>query len=63
MVRHYAENVVIMSFNKDAQLEWSNFVRKTQFDDNSDIFLSYNIFFTGRRCGFYLIPWSAGSCC
>jgi hypothetical protein len=52
MVRHYAENVVIMSFNKDAQLEWSNFVRKTQFDDNSDIFLSYNIFFTGREVRF-----------
>ena len=50
--RHYAENIIVMSFNKDAQLEWSNFVRKTQYDDNSDIYLSYNIFYTGREVRF-----------
>lgn len=52
MTRHYAENVIVMSFNKDAQLDWSNFVRKTQFDDNSDVFLSYQIFYTGSEVRF-----------
>jgi len=50
--RHYAENVIVMNFDRDAKLVWSNFVRKTQYDDNSDIFISYNIFNTGREVRF-----------
>jgi hypothetical protein len=50
--RHYAENIIAMNFDRDAKLVWSNFVRKTQYDDNSDIFISYNIFYTGREMRF-----------
>lgn len=51
-VRHYAENVVVMSFDDRAQLQWSNVVRKNQFDDNSDMFLSYQIFNSGSEIKF-----------
>jgi hypothetical protein len=50
--RHYAENVVILSFDNTANLQWSNVIRKTQFDDNTDIFLSYQIFYSGSEVRF-----------
>lgn len=51
-VRHYTENVVVMSFDANAQLQWSNVVHKNQYDDNSDMFLSYQIFNTGSEVKF-----------
>jgi hypothetical protein len=50
--RHYTENVVLMSFDADAKLQWSNVVRKNQFDDNTDMYLSYQIFNTGGEIKF-----------
>jgi len=50
--RHYAENVVVMSFDNNANLQWSNVIRKSQFDDNTDIFISYQIFYTGTEVKF-----------
>jgi len=50
--RYYAENVVVFSFDQDAKLEWSNVLRKSQFDDNSDMFLSYQLFNTGTELKF-----------
>ncbi|MFZ9661546.1 MAG: hypothetical protein ACO29O_06665, partial [Chitinophagaceae bacterium] len=47
--RHYTENIVVMSFDKDANVEWNNVVRKSQYDDNSDIMLSYQLFYTGNE--------------
>lgn len=52
MTRHYTENVVVMSFDGNASLQWANVVRKNQFDDNSDMFLSYQIFNTGSEVKF-----------
>jgi hypothetical protein len=52
MTRHYADNIVVMSFDSNAKLQWSNVVRKTQFDDNTDMFLSYQIFYTGTEVKF-----------
>lgn len=51
-VRHYTENVIVLSFDADAQLQWSNVVHKNQFDDNSEVFLSYQIFNTGSEVKF-----------
>jgi hypothetical protein len=42
--RHYAENIMIFFFDRNAKMSWSNVLRKTQFDDFSDMFLSYQIF-------------------
>ncbi|MGH2644703.1 MAG: hypothetical protein ACRDE2_12190, partial [Chitinophagaceae bacterium] len=39
---HY-NDVAILSYNADGKLEWSNFIRKQQSDDNSDAFLSYKM--------------------
>lgn len=50
--RHYAENILILSFDNLSNLQWSNFIRKTQFDDNTDIFLSYQIFYSGSEVRF-----------
>lgn len=51
-VRHYSENVAVMSFDANAQMQWSNVVRKNQFDDNSDMYLSYQIFNSGNEVKF-----------
>jgi hypothetical protein len=45
--RHYAENVMIFFVDKNGKLTWSNVLRKTQYDDYSDMFLSYQIFVAG----------------
>jgi hypothetical protein len=52
IVRHYAENIMIFFFNKDGNLVWSNTIQKRQFDDNTDMFLSYNLFNTGSEVRF-----------
>jgi hypothetical protein len=52
MTRHYAENIVVLSFDQNAKLQWSNIVRKNQFDDNTDMFLSYQIFNTTTEVKF-----------
>jgi hypothetical protein len=51
-IRYYAENIVVLSFDKDAKLQWSDVIRKSQFDDNSDVYLSYQIFYTGSEVKF-----------
>lgn len=52
MVRHVSENIMIFYFSPQGRLEWSNTVRKRQFDDNSDILLSYLLFNTGGEIRF-----------
>jgi hypothetical protein len=52
MVRHFSENIIIFFFNKDGGLEWSNTIEKKQFDDNSDMYLSYQVFNTGNEVRF-----------
>jgi hypothetical protein len=51
-IRYYAENVLVLSFDNNANLQWSHVIRKSQFDDNTDIFLSYQIFYTGSEVKF-----------
>jgi hypothetical protein len=50
--RYFAENIMIFFFNSEGKLEWSNVVRKTQFDDNNDMFLSFQIFNAGNSVRF-----------
>jgi hypothetical protein len=51
-VRHYAENIMIFFFNREGKLSWSNTIQKRQFDDNTDMYLSYNLFNTGSEVRF-----------
>lgn len=48
-VRHHADNVVILSFDKDGNPEWTNVISKEQFDDESDDLISYQIMNTGGQ--------------
>ncbi|HEU4859051.1 MAG TPA: hypothetical protein VFT15_04410, partial [Chitinophagaceae bacterium] len=51
-VRYHADNVAIFSFNNKGELEWSNVIRKDQFDDESDDRISYNVMNTGGQLHF-----------
>lgn len=50
--RYYAENVLVLSFNPSGKLEWSNIVRKSQFDDNSDDMIGFGLVNTGDQLHF-----------
>lgn len=48
-VRHHAENIAILSFNKDGDVDWSAVIHKEQFDDEMDDRLSYLTLNTGSQ--------------
>jgi hypothetical protein len=48
-VRHHADNLVIFSFGNQFQLEWSNVISKSQFDDESTDRISYQLMNTGGQ--------------
>jgi hypothetical protein len=50
--RFYADNVMVLSFNDKGVMEWSNLVRKSQYDDNTDNMLGYNLINTGSELHF-----------
>lgn len=50
--RYFAENVLVLSFNPQAALEWSNVITKAQFDDESDNLISYGNMNTGGEVHF-----------
>lgn len=41
--RYHYNDVAILSYDGTGKLEWSNFVRKQQYDDDNDAFLSYQM--------------------
>jgi hypothetical protein len=52
LVRYVSENIMLFFFNADGKLRWSNTIRKSQYDDNSDAFISYQLFNTGNEVRF-----------
>ena len=48
-VRYQADNIVVMSFDKNGKLEWNNVISKEQFDDQTDDLISYQIMNTGGQ--------------
>jgi hypothetical protein len=52
MLRYYAENIVVLSFDSSITTQWSNVVYKSQYDDNTDNFLGYTILNTGSDLHF-----------
>ena len=48
-VRHHADNVTILSFDKNGLLQWSNVIHKEQFDDEGDDRISYQMANTGGQ--------------
>jgi len=51
-VRYHADNVVLFSFNAKGQLEWSTVIAKSQFNDETDDLISYQVMNTGDQLHF-----------
>lgn len=47
--RYHSENVFLMSFDPQGNLEWSNAIPKNQFDDESDALISHLVFVSGNE--------------
>jgi hypothetical protein len=50
--RYYYDNIVVMDVNKNGNLQWANVLHKSQFDDETDNFLSYQVMNTGDELHF-----------
>ncbi|MEO6916406.1 MAG: hypothetical protein ABI151_12820 [Chitinophagaceae bacterium] len=50
--RYYAENIMVLSFNKEGGLEWSNVIDKSQYDDETDNMISFSTMNTGSEIHF-----------
>ncbi len=50
--RYNADNIVILSFDKDGKLQWSNVIHKSQFDDEGESTISYATVNTGDAVRF-----------
>jgi hypothetical protein len=48
-VRYHADNVTILSFDKNGTLQWSNVIHKEQFDDEGDNRISFQLANTGGQ--------------
>lgn len=50
--RYHAENILILSFDKEGQVVWSNVIPKSQYDDETDNLISHQIMNTGGQLHF-----------
>ncbi|MDO6428954.1 hypothetical protein Q4E93_00045 [Flavitalea sp. BT771] len=50
--RFHAENIMIIAFDKDGSIQWSNIIPKSQFDDESENLISYEMMNTGGELHF-----------
>ncbi|HEY0433380.1 MAG TPA: hypothetical protein VGC95_05880, partial [Chitinophagaceae bacterium] len=48
-VRYHADNIVLLSFDKDGKLQWNNVIAKEQYDDEGDDLISYQVMNTGGQ--------------
>jgi hypothetical protein len=49
VTRYFTDNIAIVSFDSLAKLQWTNVIRKSQFDDKSDALISYGTFNAGNQ--------------
>jgi hypothetical protein len=56
-VRYYADNMMIFSFDKDGGMQWNTLLAKSQFDDNTDQLLSYQMMNSGTELLFLYNEW------
>lgn len=52
LTRYYADNVTVISFDPQGKMEWSNVIRKSQYDDNTDNFIGFGMLNAGDRLHF-----------
>jgi hypothetical protein len=51
-IRYYAENIAVISFDAKGNMEWSNMIRKSQYDDNSDNYIGFTMLNAGDQLNF-----------
>ncbi|HYC41085.1 MAG TPA: hypothetical protein VEB63_11435 [Chitinophagaceae bacterium] len=51
-VRYHADNIAVLAFDRNGNLEWNTVMGKEQYDDNSDNLLSYQVMNTGGELHF-----------
>lgn len=52
LTRYFSENIVTFFFDEHGNYKWNNTIRKSQFDDNSDVHLGYQLFNSGNEIRF-----------
>lgn len=50
--RYYYNNILVLSLDSTGKYEWTNVIRKAQYDDQTDNFLSYALMITGGKLHF-----------
>lgn len=50
--RYFYSNILLLSYDKNANLLWSRVIQKEQFDDDNDNFLSFSTFNSGGEIHF-----------
>jgi hypothetical protein len=51
-VLYHADNIAVLSFNSKGEQEWNNVMGKSQYDDESDDLISYQLMNTGGQLHF-----------
>lgn len=51
-VRYHADNIAVLSFDNKGQMEWSNVIGKSQYNDESDDDISFQLMNTGGHLHF-----------
>ncbi len=51
-LRYHYDKVIIMSFDEEGNMQWNNFINKSQYDDNADLYLSYMMVNIGSELRF-----------
>ena len=50
--RYYYENILVLSVSKTGQVQWSNVLHKSQFDDEEENFMSFSTLTSGNEIHF-----------
>ncbi|HNL82558.1 MAG TPA: hypothetical protein PKG56_04140, partial [Chitinophagaceae bacterium] len=52
ITRYYADNILMLSYDSSAKIDWTNVIIKSQYDDDSDEKLNYTAINTGTDIKF-----------
>jgi hypothetical protein len=52
ITRYHAQNIAVFSFDASGKLNWNKVINKTQYDDETDAFIGYQLVNTGDQLHF-----------